>query len=93
MYQFAEVRRLLRCFFISMSSFIDPFHVLVSRGPHEVDVIAEKDNQHFMIECKFHNDSSRNCNVKIPLYTQSRFLDILKRWEKMPGHTAKFHQG
>lgn len=60
---------------------------------HEVDVIAEKDNQHFMIECKFHSDSSRNCNVKIPLYIQSRYLDILKKWEKAPGHTTKFHQG
>lgn len=49
---------------------------------HEVDVIAEKDNQHFMIECKFHSDSSRNCNVKIPLYIQSRFLDIEKQWKK-----------
>lgn len=60
---------------------------------HEVDVIAEKDNQHFMIECKFHAESSRKCNVKIPLYIQSRFLDILKLWEKKPGHTTKFHQG
>lgn len=60
---------------------------------HEVDVIAEKDNQHFMIECKFHSESSRNCNVKIPLYIQSRFLDISKQWEKMSGHTTKFHQG
>jgi hypothetical protein len=60
---------------------------------HEVDVIAEKDNQHFMIECKFHSDSSRNCNVKIPLYIQSRFLDIEKQWKKKTGHDTKFHQG
>jgi Holliday junction resolvase len=60
---------------------------------HEVDVIAEKDNQHFMIECKFHSDSHRHCDVKIPLYIQSRFLDVEKQWKKKPGHATKFHQG
>ena len=60
---------------------------------HEIDVIAEKDNQHFMIECKFHSDAGRFCNVKIPLYIQSRFLDVQSEWEKKPGHSSKFHQG
>ncbi len=60
---------------------------------HEIDVIAEKDNKHFMIECKFHSDSIRKCNVKIPLYIQSRFLDVEKQWKEKSGHTTKFHQG
>lgn len=60
---------------------------------HEVDVIAEKDNQHFMIECKYHSSYNTKCNVKIPLYIQSRFLDIEKQWTKQPGHQHKFHQG
>ncbi|MCK0191980.1 MULTISPECIES: ATP cone domain-containing protein [Arenibacter] len=60
---------------------------------HEVDVIALKDNRHFMIECKYHSDQGRYCNVKIPLYIQSRFLDVEKQWEKQQGHETKFHQG
>lgn len=60
---------------------------------HEIDVIAEKENRHFMIECKFHSHSSRNCNVKIPLYIQSRFLDVEKKWKQTSGHGTKFHQG
>ncbi len=60
---------------------------------HEIDVIAEKDNNHFMIECKFHSQSGRKCNVKIPLYIHSRFLDVEKKWKKKKGHDSKFHQG
>lgn len=60
---------------------------------HEVDVIAEKDNQHFMVECKFHSDQGRFCDVKIPLYIHSRFLDVEKAWKKQDGHENKFHQG
>jgi Holliday junction resolvase len=60
---------------------------------HEVDVIAEKDNHHFMIECKFHNRQGYVCDVKIPLYIQSRFLDVETSWKKLDGHSEKFHQG
>lgn len=60
---------------------------------HEVDVIAQKENKHYMIECKYHSDQGRFCNVKIPLYIQSRFLDVEKQWERQQGHKTKFHQG
>lgn len=60
---------------------------------HEIDIIAEKDNWHFMIECKFHNQPGYKCNVKIPLYIHSRFLDVEKQWSKKEGHQTKFHQG
>ncbi|MEP2669129.1 MAG: ATP cone domain-containing protein [Cyclobacteriaceae bacterium] len=60
---------------------------------HEVDVVAEKEDKHFMVECKFHSDEGRHCDVKIPLYIQSRFLDVEKQWQKKPGHDTKFHQG
>jgi len=60
---------------------------------HEVDVVAEKDKEHFMIECKFHSDPNRKCGVQVPLYIQSRFLDVKKQWEKKPEHQNKFHQG
>ncbi|QQX78035.1 MULTISPECIES: ATP cone domain-containing protein [Aequorivita] len=60
---------------------------------HEVDVIAQKDNTHYMIECKYHSDQGRFCNVKIPLYIHSRFLDVEKQWERQKGHEAKLHKG
>ncbi|MEO9885770.1 MAG: restriction endonuclease [Balneola sp.] len=60
---------------------------------HEIDVIAEKDNEHFMIECKFHNRKGHTCNVKIPLYIQSRFKDVEKKWSKQPDHLHKDHRG
>lgn len=60
---------------------------------HEIDVIAEKEEKHFMVECKFHSDQGRHCDVKIPLYIQSRFKDVEKQWRKKDGHDTKFHQG
>ncbi len=60
---------------------------------HEIDVIAQKDNKHFMIECKYHSDQRRTCNVKIPLYIQSRFLDVKTKWEHQKGHETKLHKG
>lgn len=60
---------------------------------HEVDVIAEKDDHHFMIECKFHNHPGTKSDVKVPLYIRSRFEDVRNQWIHMPGHKAKFHQG
>ena len=60
---------------------------------HEIDVIAQKDNEHYMVECKYHSDQGRFCNVKIPLYIQSRFLDVEKQWKKQPGHNLKLHKG
>ncbi|WP_339881010.1 restriction endonuclease [uncultured Algoriphagus sp.] len=60
---------------------------------HEIDVVAEKDNKHFMVECKFHNRQGYKCNVKIPLYIKSRFEDVKKQWEKGEDHANKFHEG
>ncbi len=60
---------------------------------HEIDVIAQKDNKHYMIECKYHSDQRRTCNVKIPLYIQSRFLDVKTKWEHQKGHETKLHKG
>lgn len=43
---------------------------------HEIDIIAEKDNDQLLVECKYHNQSGTSCNVKIPLYIHARFNDI-----------------
>ncbi|MEW6468779.1 MAG: restriction endonuclease [Bacteroidota bacterium] len=60
---------------------------------HEIDVIAEKAEHHFMVECKFHNQPGTVCDVKVPLYIQARFKDVEASWIKLPGHVKKFHQG
>ena len=60
---------------------------------HEVDVTAVKENEHYLVECKFHSDQGRNCNVKIPLYIQSRFKDLEIKWLKNKDHSLKFHKG
>jgi Holliday junction resolvase-like predicted endonuclease len=60
---------------------------------HEIDVIAVKDDHYFMVECKFHNKKETRCNVQVPLYIQSRFVDVKKNWTSQPGHTGKQHTG
>ena len=60
---------------------------------HEIDVIAEKDDAFYLVECKFHNQMGKKSDVKTPLYIQSRYLDVVEHWSKLPGHENKKHQG
>jgi Holliday junction resolvase-like predicted endonuclease len=60
---------------------------------HEIDVIAQKDNSYLLVECKFHNRNDNRCNVKVPLYIQSRFQDVKRNWSSLPGHKNKTHKG
>lgn len=59
---------------------------------HEIDVIAQKDHQHFMVECKFHNQPGTRSDVKVALYVKARFDDIEAAWKEKAGHQNKFHQ-
>jgi len=59
---------------------------------HEIDVIAQKDNQHFMVECKFHNQPGTRSDVKVALYVKARFDDVETAWKEKPGHQTKFHK-
>lgn len=59
---------------------------------HEVDVVAEKDDQHFMIECKYHNQPGVRSDVKVALYIKARFDDVASTWQKKTGYEKKFHQ-
>lgn len=45
---------------------------------HEVDVVAKKDDELVLVECKYHNQSGINVDVKVPLYIHSRFQDLLE---------------
>lgn len=60
---------------------------------HEIDVVAERNELHYMVECKFHNKPGYMCDVKVPLYIQARFKDVEAQWKSLPGHEDKFHQG
>lgn len=60
---------------------------------HEIDVIALKGDKKYMVECKFHNHPGINCDVKIPLYIQSRFKDVERKWKELSRNEDMFHQG
>ena len=60
---------------------------------HEIDVLAEKEGNVYAIECKFHSDIKAVSNVKIPLYINSRFLDIQKQWNTNSNNATFLKQG
>jgi Holliday junction resolvase len=47
---------------------------------HEIDVIAHKGKETTVVECKFHREQGLKCDVKVPLYIQSRFKDVEAYW-------------
>lgn len=60
---------------------------------HEIDVLAEKDGNVYAIECKFHSDAKGSSNVKVPLYINSRFLDIQQQWNTNSNKKTHLKQG
>ncbi|MCM4169351.1 hypothetical protein KCTC52924_00582 [Arenibacter antarcticus] len=60
---------------------------------HEIDVFAEKNGELYLLECKFHGEEGRNCNVRVPLYIHSRFQDVKQQWEKNGKHDVKLVSG
>jgi hypothetical protein len=46
---------------------------------HEIDVVATNREGTRLIECKFHSDPGKKCDVKVPLYIHSRFQDIARK--------------
>ncbi len=49
---------------------------------HEIDVLAENEENFLVVECKYHNSVGIVSDVKIPLYIHSRYQDVLKNWDK-----------
>ncbi|WP_258104106.1 ATPase [Marinoscillum sp. MHG1-6] len=60
---------------------------------HEVDVLAENEFEVMMIECKFHNKAGYKSDVKIPLYIQSRFVDLRDQWQQTNQFSGKRPKG
>ena len=59
---------------------------------HEIDVVAHKNGDTTIVECKFHSEEGRNCNVKIPLYIAARFMDVKAYWDTNP-HNTNLNEG
>jgi len=47
---------------------------------HEVDVLAEKGDQVYFVECKYHNQPGLRSDLKVALYVVARGEDL---WEKL----------
>jgi Holliday junction resolvase-like predicted endonuclease len=60
---------------------------------HEIDVVAEKNGTITIIECKFHSEEGRNCNVKIPLYIHSRYNDVKAHWATKKNEIRELDKG
>lgn len=56
---------------------------------HEVDVDLTKDDHHYFVECKFHNQPSYKADVQVVLYTHARFMDIAENYPKEKNHTLQ----
>lgn len=60
---------------------------------HEVDIYAVKGKRTYIIECKYHQLQGTHCDVKIPLYIQSRFKDIEWKIKEMSNKQQQAYQG
>lgn len=60
---------------------------------HEVDVVAQRGKELFMVECKYHNHTGIICDVKIPLYIKAHFDDIAQQERESPGSSKVFTKG
>ncbi|MFP4448724.1 MAG: restriction endonuclease [Bacteroidales bacterium] len=45
----------------------------------EIDVIATKEDNQHLIECKYANDQERRVSIQVPLYVRSRVDDIMAK--------------
>lgn len=60
---------------------------------HEVDVVAVKNQEKHFIECKYRNVQGNISDVKVPLYFNSRFLDIQKKCKNEQHQPIKYWYG
>ena len=60
---------------------------------HEIDVLAQKGKETTLIECKFHGEQGIKCSVKIPLYINSRYIDVKVHWDTSPKKDTSLTKG
>ncbi|PZX15859.1 restriction endonuclease [Breznakibacter xylanolyticus] len=51
---------------------------------HEMDVIATREKEQHLMECKYHSDQGHQVSVQVPLYVRSRVDDIVGVRKLMP---------
>jgi len=56
---------------------------------HEIDVIAQKGEDKYFIECKYHNTPGYKTDIQVALYSYARFLDVDSA-QKLNGNTHNF---
>lgn len=60
---------------------------------HEIDVVAETDHHYCIIECKYHNQQGIMCDVKIPLYINSRYRDVVDKLHTLKEFEKRIFEG
>ncbi len=61
---------------------------------HEMDVIATKDGEQILMECKFSREQGHSVSIQVPLYVHSRVDDIVEKRQHDPRfHGVKFTAG
>jgi Holliday junction resolvase-like predicted endonuclease len=58
---------------------------------YEIDIVAEKNNKNYIVECKFHNQRGVKSDVKTVLYNKARFDDIYQTWPQDLLEKNKYH--
>lgn len=61
--------------------------------PHEMDVVAYKDDELIMVEAKFHNEFGLKSDVKVALYIKARFDDLKEAEFLFGGRKRKLKEG
>ncbi len=60
---------------------------------HEVDVKATKNLLTILVECKYRNEPSKISGVQVPLYVNSRFLDIVAKLRELHPESNQHFEG
>lgn len=68
------VASLLECYDYHVTSIRSKIHGKCVT--HEIDLVGLKDNQQFLIECKYHSRHGVYSGLKESMYTHARFLDM-----------------
>jgi hypothetical protein len=59
---------------------------------HEVDVVAWRGREHYMLEAKFHNQPGTKSDIQDALYTYARFLDVQETWADSDTDQGHLHR-
>lgn len=64
---------------LAAEGYTDIHHSVMVEGEcvmHEIDLVAQKNGDFKMVECKFHNQEGTKSDITVALYSYARFLDV-----------------